>query len=157
MKLFLALISATAALMGCATNQPAPSPKKQVAASTTQAPAKPKEPIVIGPTPVCSSPDECQAMWAKAATVLPTITQMRLAMMNDTYMETYPGVRGIAMHAKAVKKPIGNGKYEIAASISCRTSSGCGDLEDMGMALFNTVVDNAGAPLRPGAKPATKK
>lgn len=137
MKSILTLAGTAFILVGCATTQ------------QNKAPA---EPIVVGPTPVCSSPDECQAMWAKAATVLPTLTGMRLALMNDTYMETYPAIRGIPLHAKATKNPLGNGKYEISATITCRHQGVCGDLPERGMKLFNTAVDNAGLALRPITK-----
>lgn len=136
MKLILTLAGSAIILMGCATQQN----------------KAPTEPVVVGPTPVCSSADECQAMWAKATTVLPIITGMRLAMMNDIYMETYPAVRGVPLHAKATKNPLGNGKYEISATITCRHSGVCGDLPERGLQLFNTSVNNAGLAFRPVSK-----
>jgi hypothetical protein len=137
MRLILALAGSAIILMGCAT---------------TQRNKAPSEPIDVGPTPVCSSTDECQAMWAKATTVLPMITGMRLAMMNDIYMETYPAIRGVPLHAKATKNPLGNGKYEISATITCRHSGVCGDLPENGLRLFNTSVNNAGLAFRPISK-----
>lgn len=128
MRVGVSVLLLSAVLVGCVT-QP-------------QSPPKPREPIVVGPTPECSSKDECDAMWLRAIESLQLATGMKIQTMSDMYLQTYTSRRVPEVSGSAQKVPLGDGRYAIRASFVSRYGSQ--DLTDSMLALFNLQVTNAG-------------
>src|SRR3546814_9502067 len=68
-------------------------------------PTRVSEPFAYPPDPICSTPSQCEAMWAQAPISISNITGMKVRMQTDTYIETFDGTRQSRLYGRVVKMP----------------------------------------------------
>lgn len=121
-------LCALAVMAGCAT-----SPR-----STTP----PRDPVAVNTaTPVCSSKLQCEQMWIDSQTWLENLTRMRLRVVTDSRLETYPATTFGRMSGMALKYPIAPETYEIRAQFfGYGRSVDEQDLANSATNLFNSMV-----------------
>ena len=120
------LLAMTAALAGCAAPTPRP---------------KAPPPVVTSEAPRCrDAGGECARMWIAAQQTAENLSGMRLRMVTDTRIETFPprdfGRTGVIV----VKYPLQDGSFELQADFECYGSTDCSRLRPLGINAFNTRV-----------------
>ena len=98
----------------------------------------PKTPAVITTeTPVCEGKRQCEAMWIDAQAGISLATGMKIRLLTDSRIETFPPRTYGYTGAVVTKYPIGDDKYEMRISISCYGHTDCSDERATGTNLFN--------------------
>lgn len=89
-------------------------------AGCASAPSEPVPQITAAPS--CSSAAQCDAMWAEAITQIQSLSGMRLQVVTDAFMQTYPIPRGRydRLEGLARRMPHPDGSTTIEAEFSCR-------------------------------------
>ncbi len=82
--------------------------------------------------PTCDCQDQCDAMWVQATNSIQNATGMRLRTTTDFMLETF--VSRLRVSGSVVKRPLGNGVYEIKGTIS---APNMGDAAYSGRRAFN--------------------
>lgn len=102
----------------------------------------PREPVFVNTrTPVCSEATECEAKWTTAHEAIQLASGMRIQTATPTFIQTYGPTDGLHLGGRATKHPLGEGRYEIRGSFSCRFSGpSCDDMKAGATNLFNTLV-----------------
>ena len=86
------------------------------------------------PDPVhCKAGRQCEAEWVAAQEAVESASFMKLRMVTDTRLETYPEATSGRMQGTVTKFPAPDGSYVIAAQFTCYTLPGC----DSAQALIN--------------------
>ncbi len=94
---------------------------------------------VSRPNPMrCYSAKMCEAMWAAAQDALPKTSGMKLRLVTDSRLETFTETNYGRMQGVVMKRPIGNGNYEVSASFSCLSYPGC--QPNAALTDFNALV-----------------
>ena len=57
-------------------------------------------------------------MWANATNAIETVTRMKLETVSETLLETYNANSFNVLSGRVVKMPLGNGSYQIQATIT---------------------------------------
>lgn len=128
MRAIIVLV-AIVALAGCAASRSAPPPP------------------AIDPAAVCTSAEQCDAMWAEAMVQAQNLSGMRLQTATDSFLQTYGETNFDRMSAMARRVPHPDGTTTIEAAFSCRY---CGNLAYDAVNLFTAAVKRAGAGFAPG-------
>lgn len=101
--------------------------------------------------PVCTEPRHCERMWAAAHDALTLATGMRIRLVSESRIETYPANDYGRLGGVVTKTPIGTGSYEISLSLECYRGTNCDKARAANIDLFNTLV---GSTPTPPSKPA---
>ncbi|MHC8408288.1 hypothetical protein [Pseudomonas sp. TMB3-21] len=119
-----ALIFCAAVMSGCA-----------------QPPKKPDMPLSqVHPTPICEGEKQCSEMWGRAITAASTVTRMKVATVNDTFIQTYPTNQIGYLNGQVYKQGLGDGRYSIVGKFDCGRQSWCDGLRNSAQNLFNVSV-----------------
>lgn len=90
--------------------------------------------------PRCSTQRECEVMWSDAQEALALVSQMRIRMVSETRIETYPPTTYGRVGAIVTKVPVGEKDYEIRIRLECYRSVPCDETRESGTKLFNLMV-----------------
>jgi hypothetical protein len=109
-KVFSAVL-AVAQLAGCAQSPGFLARQAQIEAST----------------PVCVGEQDCRAKWRAARHWLQNDTGFPIRLTTDEVIETYSGLpaQDPRLIARVIKKPVGDGHYEIRITAWCLYDFGC--------------------------------
>lgn len=91
-------------------------------------------------TPACADTRKCEVMWSRAQDAVAVVSNMRIRLMTDSRIETFPPTRYGSTGAVVTKVPVGESGYEIKIQIECYRSVDCSDLQRSGRRLFNMMV-----------------
>jgi hypothetical protein len=93
-------------------------------------------------TPMCYSPETCEAAWAAARTWIQQNAGFKLQTYSSDFMETYnPTNSSPELAASVSKEPIGGGKYQLTIKLWCDNMFGCQPNEKVAHATFNQFVN----------------
>lgn len=101
----------------------------------------------VKPAPHCNSSRECEIMWADAQEAVGLVSNMRIRLLTDTRIETYPPNTYGRVGAVVTKTPAGTEGYDVKIRLECYVRSGCEGIQASGTKLFNSLV--AKAPAQP--------
>jgi hypothetical protein len=79
-------------------------------------------------------------MWITAQQVVQNLTSMRLRMVTDTRLETFPPTSFGRSGATVVMYPMQDGTYELRADFECYRRVDCSDVRPLGINAFNSSV-----------------
>ncbi|MCS3467082.1 hypothetical protein M2401_000803 [Pseudomonas sp. JUb42] len=94
----------------------------------------------VRPTPVCEGEKQCSEMWGRALDAVSTVTRMKVASANDTFIQTYPTRQIGYLNGQVYKQSLGGGKYAIQGKFDCGRYDWCDNLLNSAQNLFNTSV-----------------
>lgn len=95
--------------------------------------------------PVCSKEDDCSAKWEAAQLWVVNNAGYKLQTVTDVVIETYNS-SGPAVAVRVLKQPIGQGKYELIASVYCDNPFGCTRNVKEAVIDFNRKISRVKAP-----------
>ena len=72
----------------------------------------------------CNNETECKNVWERATYYVSTNSGYKIQNINDNLIETYNSV-DTSLAWKIVKKPLGNGKYQVLTQAWCNNVFGC--------------------------------
>ena len=74
----------------------------------------------------CNNETECKNVWERATYYVSTNSGYKIQNINDNLIETYNSVSPDTKLAwRVLKKPLGDGKYQIVTSAWCGNAFGC--------------------------------
>lgn len=112
-----------------------------VASGCAQQPKKPDMPLSeVHPTPVCDGEKQCSEMWGRAISAVSTVTRMKVATANDTFIQTYPTNQIGYMNGQVFKQSLGSGRYAIVGKFDCGRYTWCDGIRNSAQNLFNVSV-----------------
>jgi hypothetical protein len=79
-------------------------------------------------------------MWLDAQEAIVMVTRMRIRLVNDSRIETYPASQFASMGGVVLKYPLGEDKYQIRVRLECFGYTECSDLRASGTNLFNNLL-----------------
>ena len=109
MKTFSTVVTVSVLLVGCAT------PGAEMSVAETE---ELNEPLY------CESESQCTSVWERATYYVTTNSGYKIQHINDSLIETYNS-NDTSLAWKIVKKPLGDGKYQILTSAWCGNAFGC--------------------------------
>lgn len=93
------------------------------------------------PAPVCSGQVACERMWLKAQETAETLSGMKLRMVTESRIETFPPSSQDRTGITVLKYPLGGGRYEIRAKFECHPSRDCSKIAPLGLDAFNSTLN----------------
>ena len=76
--------------------------------------------------PTCENEQDCKEKWNAAQAWIATNCGMKIQIATDTIIETYNPTGGSTrLAARAIKEPLGDGKYRIVINVWCDNFLGC--------------------------------
>jgi hypothetical protein len=97
--------------------------------------------------PTCDNAAECGRMWSTARETIQSLTRLRLRVVTDAYLETFPPNSSQPTGGSVAMSPLGNGRFQIQATIECYYAD-CERLKVSGVNAFNARVRLSGDRLR---------
>lgn len=109
MRTFRTVVTMSVLLVGCAT------PGEEMSVSETE---ELNEPLY------CEGEGQCNSVWERATYYVSTKSGYKIQNINDSLIETYNS-NDTSLAWKIVKKPLGEGRYQILTSAWCGNPFGC--------------------------------
>lgn len=104
-------------------------------------------PVINTQAPQCSGKSQCAALWVDAQRTIEAVTGMRVHMVTDGRITTFPAVGYSRLGGEVTKRPISDSTYELRAYFECYRNTECSDLRASATNLFNTMLGGAPMPV----------
>lgn len=96
--------------------------------------------VVDTQAPRCTGKTQCEALWIDAQRAIESITRMRVRMVTDGRIVTFPSTDYARLGGEVVKYPIDDSTYELRVSYECYRFTECSDLKVSATNLFNSML-----------------
>jgi hypothetical protein len=86
-------------------------------------------------------------MWVDAQRAIETVTGMRVRMVTDGRITTFPPTGYSRLGGEVAKYPVNESTYEFRVYYECYRNTNCSDVRASATNLFNTLLGGAPMPV----------
>jgi hypothetical protein len=102
--------------------------------------------VIDTQAPRCTGKSQCEALWVDAQRAIESVTGMRVRMVTDGRITTFPSTGYSRLGGEVAKYPMNESTYELRVYYECYRYTDCSDLRVLATNLFNKMLGGTAMP-----------